>query len=386
MTKDQHWIDLERVAALILTEVNPLRRVTHNARLRGRLTLVDRQIDVLIEDPDTNDRIVVDCKDWARPVDAPHAGAFATLLEDVDATGGLMICNRGFTAAASNLARAKGFRLASLHDIERTRWQVDALLPVVWRRYWISEAQALLRVADLGTDHDFVATGQVSCAGAPNGDVRTIVEEAWLRGEMRGTPYSVLLVPRLLHTACPGRGAPAQLVVALKVSSFCRLAWLKPIKARGLLDRETRAFHTAHLDLQATLRQDAIDWIDVEDVTCVPGWNEGSALTITEIVPAKIGVEGLPPTRTNPALWAQPPDMNMCQAVDFRHLSDPHDPDYRSGMQNLRPVTGDPMEEERWIERPIRQTLTNNPLFLVETGATVEVHRPSHSPDEFEGL
>src|SRR5947209_3757393 len=108
MSKNEYWIDLERVAALILGEVNPNCRVTHDARLPGLLTEIDRQIDVLIEDAQTNSRVVVDCKDWNRPVSAPEAGSFATLLEDVGASGGVMICNRGFSAAAANLARLKG--------------------------------------------------------------------------------------------------------------------------------------------------------------------------------------------------------------------------------------------------------------------------------------
>src|SRR5205807_2446485 len=76
-----------------------------------------RQIDVLIENEELGTRVVVDCKDWAKRVSAPDAHAFAGLLEDVEATGGVLICNRGFSKATASLAKAKGFTLARLHDV-----------------------------------------------------------------------------------------------------------------------------------------------------------------------------------------------------------------------------------------------------------------------------
>src|SRR5437870_3461770 len=127
---EETWLDLEKLAARIYAELEPGSSVRHDVALQGVLTGVPRQIDVLIENEELGTRVVVDCKDWAKRVSAPDAHAFAGLLEDVEATGGVLICNRGFSKATASLAKAKGFTLARLHDVGSRKWQLDVQIPI----------------------------------------------------------------------------------------------------------------------------------------------------------------------------------------------------------------------------------------------------------------
>jgi Restriction endonuclease len=129
---EETWLDLEKLAALIYAEIEPGSTVTHNATLRGRLSESDRQIDVLIENEDNQTRVVVDCKDWARRVSVVDVGAFASLVEDVEATGGVLTCNKGFSKPARRLAASKGISLCQLHDVASRKWQLDVLIPIIW--------------------------------------------------------------------------------------------------------------------------------------------------------------------------------------------------------------------------------------------------------------
>jgi hypothetical protein len=50
-------------------------------------------------------------------------GAFAAVVEDVDATRGVMVCRSGFSQSAKTFVRNKGIGLYNLHDAEsRPSW------------------------------------------------------------------------------------------------------------------------------------------------------------------------------------------------------------------------------------------------------------------------
>jgi hypothetical protein len=63
--------DLELLVAKIQQQLAPKSEVIHNARLDGRLSQTSRQIDVLVRDRigQFEMNIVIDAKDYARPVD-----------------------------------------------------------------------------------------------------------------------------------------------------------------------------------------------------------------------------------------------------------------------------------------------------------------------------
>jgi len=138
---------------------------------------------VLIENAENQTRVIVDYKDWIRRVNVIDVGAFASLVEDVEATGGVLICNKGFSKAARSLAANKGISLCQLHDIASQKWQLDVLIPIVWTQF---------QIVDLGVGfHGHLAAGDsFSTNKAPEFriDGRTIdplqlFVEGWNRGD-----------------------------------------------------------------------------------------------------------------------------------------------------------------------------------------------------------
>jgi hypothetical protein len=90
---EETWLDVDKLAARIYGELEPNCRVQHNAFVMGSQSKTRRQIDVLIENDALSTRVVVDCKDRRRRVNVTDAGTFASLIEDVEATRGVLICN-----------------------------------------------------------------------------------------------------------------------------------------------------------------------------------------------------------------------------------------------------------------------------------------------------
>lgn len=128
------WLEYEKLAKRIYTELQPNARVTHNDKIVGFETGQERQIDVSIRAVVAGHDllIVVQTKDYARPVDVTAVGEFASVVKDVRASKGVLICNSGFTQGARDYARNIGIDLCSLHDAQSRNWSLDIKLPLLW--------------------------------------------------------------------------------------------------------------------------------------------------------------------------------------------------------------------------------------------------------------
>lgn len=131
MTEDSR--NLELLVHRIQQQLAPAAEVLHDVHLPGRNSKVDRQIDVLVRQKigQYEMLIVLDCKDHARPIDVTGVEAFLGLVEDVGAHKGALICPRGFSAAAKEMARAHGIDLYSPVDTEPHKWQMRVTVPVL---------------------------------------------------------------------------------------------------------------------------------------------------------------------------------------------------------------------------------------------------------------
>src|SRR5271170_8269854 len=110
--------ELELLATKIQKQLAPGADVLHNVHLDGRDSGVKRQIDVLVREKigQYEIKIVIDCKDYNKPADVNDVGAFNTLLHDVGAQKGVLVCPKGFTAAAKTMAERYQIELYSPFD------------------------------------------------------------------------------------------------------------------------------------------------------------------------------------------------------------------------------------------------------------------------------
>jgi Restriction endonuclease len=149
--------DLEILVAKIQRQLAPDAEVLHNVRLDGRESKTKRQIDVLVRQKigQYEMSIVLDCKDYERPVDVKGVEEFYGLVRDVGAQKGALVCPKGFTGAAKTRATGLQIELYSPIDTEPHKWQVHVTAPVVcdFRRAAMSfrlsgSASAPFRLAD----------------------------------------------------------------------------------------------------------------------------------------------------------------------------------------------------------------------------------------------
>src|SRR3972149_3192806 len=126
------WKKFEAFVANIQEYLTPHAKVTQNEFIMGK-SGVNRQIDVVVRYNlgQFNMLIVIDCKDWKKPVDIGDIGSFTDLVEDVGANKGAIVCNAGFTSGALKRAQAKGIDLLKVADVESKDWPVRLSMPVL---------------------------------------------------------------------------------------------------------------------------------------------------------------------------------------------------------------------------------------------------------------
>src|ERR1044071_2407989 len=100
------WRDYEAEIARFYKAAYPGVRILTDARLTGRLSGVQRQIDILIEGfvADFQFRVVIDGKYRSRKIDVTEVEQFISFLRDVGVSTGVMIAPQGYTTAAEERA------------------------------------------------------------------------------------------------------------------------------------------------------------------------------------------------------------------------------------------------------------------------------------------
>ena len=131
MTTDSQ--NLEILVAKIQQQLAPKAEVLHNVMLHGRLSNRKRQIDVLVREKigQYEIQIVIDCKDYARPVDVKGVEEFYGLLTDVGAQKGVLVCPKGFSEAAKTRAEGLQIDLYSPVDTDAHKWRVSVTIPAL---------------------------------------------------------------------------------------------------------------------------------------------------------------------------------------------------------------------------------------------------------------
>lgn len=111
------WRNYEREIEEQFREAYPLAQIRPNAKVIGKFSKVERQIDLLIEEQasDFAFRIVVDAKYRGRKIDVSDVEAFIGLTRDVEAHTGMLVALEGYTPAAVN--RAHGDDLDIILDV-----------------------------------------------------------------------------------------------------------------------------------------------------------------------------------------------------------------------------------------------------------------------------
>ena len=130
---DLDWQQYEQEIIAYFRSEYPTATIIGNAKLMGRFSKIERQIDLLVEEQasDFAFRIAVDAKHYDKRIDVQDVEQFLGLLRDVNVDVGVMISPEGYSKAAINRAYYDDLRLELdvLNFNDLSRFQAFGAIP-----------------------------------------------------------------------------------------------------------------------------------------------------------------------------------------------------------------------------------------------------------------
>ena len=281
MNETPRWQHFERLAERVARDLaGSQAEVTWDAHLPGRESGLSRQIDVAVNWRDETGReylTVIDCKDWSNPAGVNDIGSFASVVRDVGASQGILVCNAGFAGTVHNYARNLGLSLMNLHDAESEHWSRALTVPIVWTDL---EPQVTTRMSarfEAGDGIKLDAHTQLrdtkTRAEFPLFDV---FEKLWNTERLprgAGATFSVTLPESTLElqALAGAAGTPTwrpieELGFTYVVKSKSWLGNFRPERCRGLIDYlDSSAFHISYLPKAEIPGERGAEWLPIEE-------------------------------------------------------------------------------------------------------------------------
>ena len=162
--------------------------VARNAKVLGKKTSTERDIDILIQGKfgAFDVKIAVESKNYADPVGVENVEAFKAKLEDIGGDLGVMVCPSGFTEGARNRAAFDGIQVYEIYDPALKN--SDLFIPLRYIEPEIRRYQFGFRLRTIG--HFSIPTDPTRWrfhVGSDRLNARQLVVHAWNEGRIPQT-------------------------------------------------------------------------------------------------------------------------------------------------------------------------------------------------------
>jgi Restriction endonuclease len=187
------WRRFEELVATIQKALSPEAVVTPNDEIVGRITGVPRQIDISVRQKAGQFEllIVIDCKDYARPVDVKDVEEFMGMVQDVAANKGAMVAPLGFSAAAKTRAEKAGIDLFRPVDTGGHEWKIYAALPALCEFTELAKFSVAFSWTGRGAIPTVTKPRDIvlyDSAANPLGTIGALLQKRWREGTLPRDP------------------------------------------------------------------------------------------------------------------------------------------------------------------------------------------------------
>lgn len=240
--KQFDWKDYEALIHKIYTELEPNMQVKKNDHIMGRNSKTERQIDLSIRQKIAGHEIlvIIEAKKLKRPADLEVIDKFSAVIDDVEASKGILICHSGFTKNAKVSAAAQKIDLCSAHDASKIDWQKEIQVPVIKNSIKV----------DLKIKHTFLPLGNITTNGVeipfPEDSFNAFMS-AWENDQIPKTPgnHSYEYKPESLNF--DQKNVTLKSIIEYKVSHRFHFKFFIPVDYRGLQDYLSETFRPSFM-------------------------------------------------------------------------------------------------------------------------------------------
>jgi hypothetical protein len=250
------WKRFENLVGQVQKTLSPEAEVLLSQKIVGRKTKVQRQVDILVRQSVGQYKItiIVECKDYNRPVDVKDIEKFIGLIDDTGANKGALVAANGFTDAARARAVGSGIDLYGLVDAEAHDWQTYVTIPVVCDFRGLGKVRARFGYSSVAArswlaTQDSPAITLYKLDRHPLGMVLQLVWLMWNQHQLPSEPgeYSgvTLLDGDFLICLDDGTFHEVKATIDLEVISELYFGQVPLINVKGFQDQVTGDLHTA---------------------------------------------------------------------------------------------------------------------------------------------
>lgn len=274
MTENPKWKRFEDLAAHIQQSLSPEAAVTQNEHIFGKRSKRQRQIDITVRKKvgQYDLLIVIDCKDYKRPVDVKDVESFIGLTKDVGANKGAIISSKGFTKSAHNRAADAGIDLYTLVDAEAKEWQSYITGPVLLDLREMTNADFVF--SDVEPEACIEIQGKKFLTiylYRENGEVidsiHNLLNRKWqdrLLPIEPGEYNNLELVEGKVFLKAMNRLYPVNVIANITVGKKLFFGQVPIVKGKALLDNVQRKFIPAEEFMSTSLDLDGIPLTEIE--------------------------------------------------------------------------------------------------------------------------
>jgi hypothetical protein len=241
--------EFEELIFGIYKELLPHAEVKWNDHILGRDSKVERQIDISIRLKIASHEIliIVQAKDQKKAADVNVLGEFESVIRDVGASKGILICNSGFTKSAKDFAISKKIDICSAHDAVKVNWQTRIEVPVIKKSISVKVA----------IRHTMVPLGNVTMDGVMLPDISdtfNIFLSAWEAGKLNKEPGEHrLTLNKDLLSQLNKEVIGLESYINYEISHRYHFKFFQPVDYRGIKDFLTKNFKPSFISFSETI-------------------------------------------------------------------------------------------------------------------------------------
>lgn len=262
----KEWKNYEELIYSIYKELEPFADVKLNDSILGIESNTKREIDISIRSKIATHEIliIVQGKHHKKRADLKIIGEFASVIRDLRASKGILICSAGFTKSAKEYASKLKIDLYTAHDASNKNWQTEIQIPVIKKSIKV----------DLKIQHHYVAIGETSMdhIKVPYPELAfSIFMEKWEKDEISKEPGTHYLPLEKEAVQLHKDLLPLKTGVEYKVTNRHHFKFFVPVDYRGLKDYITENFTPSFMAFneQIPFMNDGT-WVFVENPDDLP--------------------------------------------------------------------------------------------------------------------
>lgn len=245
---EKNWKDFEELIYSIYKKIEPLADVKHNDFIIGLESNTPRQIDISIRSKIANHEIliIIQAKKTKKRADINVLGEFDSVIRDVRASKGVLICNAGFTKGSKEYAKKRKIDLCTAHDASIKEWQTEIQIPVLKKSIKVS----------LTVQHHYLPGKEVKIDGVTFPYPEIAVTEflrKWENNELtkeEGTHYIELDKKAFQF---PNSIMSLKTGIEYKIEYRYHFKFFKPVDYRGIRDYISENFTPSFMEFKESI-------------------------------------------------------------------------------------------------------------------------------------